>query len=192
MPVKLYKKVEQWNIAAYFSLYRFISLPFLIFFIIQERKIIAAILLLISFLTDAIDGYIARKKNITSERGAKLDSIGDVLTILSGLAAFIVFETGYFSRNSWFIIAPFALFIIQIAISWAKFKKLTSFHTYLAKLTAVFLVITPVFGPIEALFYLAFGTAILEAIEEIIITIYLREPRVNVKGLYWIIKGKHS
>lgn len=193
MALKLLYWIRKLNTADYFSIFRFINAPFLIFFIVQERKTVTAILLLASFLTDAIDGYIARKQKTTSQRGAKLDSLGDALTVLLGMAAFIVFEAEFFRENFWFILAPFTLFIIQIIIAWLRFGKLTSFHTYLAKVTAVFLtlflVVTLVFGIIQILFYLTFGIAILEAVEEIIISFYLKEPRENVKGLFWLLKS---
>jgi len=40
-------------------------------------------ILVISLMSDVLDGYLARKLNQTSELGAKLDSWGDVLTYAS-------------------------------------------------------------------------------------------------------------
>jgi CDP-diacylglycerol--glycerol-3-phosphate 3-phosphatidyltransferase len=185
-------KFRELNIADYFSLYRFAAIPVIVIVIVFEQRMLTSILLLVSFLTDAIDGYIARKKGIESVRGAKLDSYGDLVTLLLGLAAFITFETEYFIDHLTLIVITLSLFAFQIVISFLRFKGASSFHTYLAKITAVlfaaFLVITPVKGPINILFYVTFCFAIAEAIEEIIITFLLEKPKENVKGLYWLIK----
>jgi CDP-diacylglycerol--glycerol-3-phosphate 3-phosphatidyltransferase len=184
--------LKTFNIADYLSLYRFVAAPALILSIVFERRILTAILLLLSFTTDALDGYIARKKNIETSKGAKLDSIGDLITVLAGLAAFVVFESRYVTEHIAIIITAIGLFVFQITLSLIRFRKMSSFHTYLAKATAViltvFLVITPIVGPIDILFYLAFGAAIAEASEEIVITFILKKPEENVKGLYWLLK----
>ena len=53
----------------WFSVYRILSAPILIVFIFLDERIIFTVLLLISFLTDAIDGYLARRMNIVTQRG---------------------------------------------------------------------------------------------------------------------------
>lgn len=180
------------NIADYFSIYRLVAVPALLLAIVYERKVLTGSLLMVSFLTDAIDGYIARKKHIETPRGAKLDSIGDLITLIIGIAAFIVFETKYFLNHLPVVIVAIGLFVLQMFVALIRFRKLTSFHTYLAKITAVFmavfLVITPIAGPVDILFYATFYLGILEAMEEIAITFILHKPEENVKGLYWILR----
>ena len=46
----------------------------------QKNEISGAILLLLTFTLDGIDGYAARKLNINSEVGALLDTLGDRIT----------------------------------------------------------------------------------------------------------------
>ena len=192
---RLSGKIKELNQADYFSLYRFISFPLIVLAIVGNLQVITGILLLISFITDAIDGYLARKKQMETSRGAMLDSIGDLLTVLAGFAAFIVFETSFFIDHSGIIIISLSLYAIQVVLAYVKFKKLTSYHTYLAKIAAVFftafLVLTPIVRPFEVLFYLTFAVSIVEAAEEIAITIVLKEPMENVKGLYWVLRAKH-
>lgn len=193
---RVYHKMKRLNIADYFSIYRLVALPIIIGAIILEKRTATGILLLISFLTDAIDGYIARKRQMESSRGAKLDSIGDFLTLIAGFIAFALFETEFLKDHLWIIILSFSLFILQMIIALIKFKMLTSYHTFLAKITAVlfavFLVITPIAAPFKFLFYLSFVISIAEALEEIVITLILKEPQENVKGLYWMLKTHSS
>jgi phosphatidylglycerophosphate synthase len=184
--------VKKLNIADYFSIYRLVAAPILLLAIIFEQRVLTAALLLLSFLTDAIDGYLARKRKIETSRGTRLDTIGDLITLLIGLVAFIVFETSYFLDHLPIAIVATSLFIFQLVIALILFKTISSYHTYLAKATAVvialFVVVTPVIGPIDILFYFTFYLAIAEALEEIVITFILHKPEENVKGLYWILK----
>lgn len=45
-----------------------------------ENLKLASILLLIAALTDKLDGYVARKYNMTSEFGKQLDSLSDIIS----------------------------------------------------------------------------------------------------------------
>jgi len=185
---------KKFNAADYLSLYRFAAAPVIVLAIVFGNKILTGSLLAISFSTDALDGYIARKKNIATSRGAKLDSLGDLLTLLLAVAAFIVFETEYFHEHLAIIAVAASLFIFQVILSMIKFGKMSSYHTYLAKGTAIliaaFFVTTPFTGPKDLLFYTTFYIGIVEAIEEIVITFILKKPKENVRGLYWILKGR--
>lgn len=188
--------IKKLNIADYFSIYRIIAAPVIIVSIIFEEGILTSALLGISFFTDAIDGYIARKKKIATSRGASLDSIGDHMTALVGMVAFIVFDTGFFLNHLLIIVVIVLLFLLQLIVALIKFKKPTSYHTYLAKLMAVLLavllVITPAWGANKLLFYATFLIGIAEAMEEIALTFVLEEPKHNVKGLYWVLKKEES
>ncbi len=59
------------------TFYRTLTAPLLVFLIIYKQMDWFKWLLTLSFLTDAIDGFLARKFKVTSIAGAKLDSIGD-------------------------------------------------------------------------------------------------------------------
>jgi phosphatidylglycerophosphate synthase len=186
------KQKAELNLADYISLYRLAASPVIIAAMIFDLRLLTAWLLLISFASDAADGIVARAKHIETPRGAMLDSIGDTITGLLGLAAFIVFETEYFLNHFWIVVITVVLFLFQIAVALYRFGRATAFHTYLAKFTAVlvafFLFTTILVEPFDFLFYLTFITAILEALEEIAITFVLRRPEQNVKGLYWLLK----
>jgi len=73
---------KNFNIADWFSFYRILSAPFLLVLIWLDHRLIFTWFLLVSYSTDAIDGYLARKLEITSPRGSQLDSIGDQITLI--------------------------------------------------------------------------------------------------------------
>ena len=57
---------KNYNIADWFSFYRIFAAPFLLVLIWLDLQLIFTWLLLISYCTDAIDGFLARKLKITS------------------------------------------------------------------------------------------------------------------------------
>ena len=175
------------------TLYRIVTFPLLILFVIIGELDVFKWLLLASFITDAIDGFLARAFNATSILGAKLDSIGDDLTILAAVIALFVVEFDFIREELPLILILFGLFLIQLVFSIIRYKKISSFHTYLAKtaavVTAIFLLSIFFFEQIfYPLFYAAFIVTSLELIEEIIIVFVLPKWKANVKGLYWVLK----
>jgi len=61
-------------------------------FILGERYELAAVLIILAALIDALDGRLARRLDVTSEFGAELDSLADFLNF--GVApALLVFQT---------------------------------------------------------------------------------------------------
>ena len=170
------------------------TFPLLLFLIFIDRFDLFKWFLLASFFTDAIDGFLARKYNAASVLGAKLDSIGDDLTVLAAVIGLFAAHFDFIEEQWLLFILLFGLFLIQLTLSLKKYKKMSSFHTYLAKIaavvTAVFLLSVFFFDKIiYSLFYAAFIITALELIEETIIIFFLPTWKTNVKGLYWVIKG---
>jgi len=185
---------KNYNIADWFSFYRIAAVPLLLFLLWMQERELFSWFLLISYSTDAIDGFIARQLKITSARGSQLDSFGDQLTFLVGLIGLLNFEFGFIKENYKLILIAFIPYIIQMIIAYKKYGKATAFHTYLAKLSAIvqaiFILWLLFFDPIYWLFYTMIILGLLETIEEIIL-IYLYDKWVSgVKGIYWALKDK--
>jgi CDP-diacylglycerol--glycerol-3-phosphate 3-phosphatidyltransferase len=179
------------------TLYRTIAFPFLVFLLVTERIDIFKWLLMVSYLTDAVDGYLARKFKVTSVLGTKLDSIGDILTVFAALGGLFVFRWEFIRQEMVGVAIPIALFLLQLSIGFIRYGQITSFHTYLAKITAVlqgvFLCAMFLFDkPIYWFFYVTVAFTCLELIEEIIITVILPMWKANVKGLYWILGNRQQ
>lgn len=177
------------------TFYRTVAAPVLIFLVIYKQIDWFKWLLALSFFTDAIDGYLARRFKVTSIAGAKLDSIGDDLTVLSGTIGMIVFKPDFLKQEIFLLILLWSLFALQTVLAFIKFRKMTSFHTYAAKTAAilqgVFLILLFFLpNPLYVLFYATAFVTALELIEEIIITLWLSEWKTDVKGLYWILKAE--
>lgn len=185
---------KKYNIADWFSFYRIVAVPLLLALIWLGEREWFTWFLLISYSTDAIDGYLARKLKITSARGSQLDSIGDQLTFIMGLIGLWAFENAFIRENMILIAIAFLPYILQLLIAIGKYGKATAFHTYLAKSSAVlqatFILWTLFFGPVYGLFYAMIVIGILETIEEITL-IYMYDHWVeDVKGIFWALRDE--
>jgi phosphatidylglycerophosphate synthase len=185
---------KNFNIADWFSFYRIIAAPFLLALIWYDQRLIFTWLLLISFSTDAIDGFLARKLKITSPRGSQLDSFGDQITLIVGLVGLSYFETNFIKINFVLIGVVFIPYIIQMIIAYSKYGKATAFHTYLAKLSAIvqstFILWSLFLSPEYSLFYMMIAIGLLETFEEITLIFMYDNWASDVKGVYWAFRDK--
>lgn len=185
---------KNFNIADWFSFYRIFAAPLLLVLIFLDERLIFTCLLLISYSTDAIDGYLARKLKITSPRGSQLDSFGDQITLMIGLIGLSFFETAFIKANLIIILIAFVPYIIQMVIAYLKYGKATAFHTYLAKLSAmlqsIFILWSLFFNPEMVLFYIMIVIGILETVEEITLIFMYDNWASDVKSIYHAYKDK--
>ena len=182
-----------WYIINGITLYRIIAAPFLLLLIFTGQYEIFKWLLGLSFFTDLIDGFLARKYKVASIMGTRLDSIGDDLTVLVGVIALFVKNMDFVKEQKFIFLFLLLLFLVQAIYAVIRYRKMTNFHTYLAKTAAllqgIFLLITFFSDePNVILFYAAAMITILELIEEIILVKLLPAWETNVKGIYWVLK----
>ena len=185
---------KNFNIADWFSFYRVAAAPLLILFLYLDQRQLFTWFLLISYATDAIDGYLARKLGITSPRGSQLDSFGDQITLVIGLVGLFVFESQFIKQNLVLIGVAFIPYIIQMGIAYYKYGKATAFHTYLAKISAVvqsaFILWALFFSPNYTMFYVMIAFGLLETIEEITLIFMYTNWASDVKGIFWALRDK--
>ncbi len=104
------------NIPNYLTLLRIISIPFILFPLQSGRpssSLWAALIFSVSFLTDWLDGFIARKKNLVTKFGKIFDPLADKLLIGGSLIILIGLD--------W--VAPWIGILLigrEIAITWLR------------------------------------------------------------------------
>lgn len=177
--------------------YRVLAAPILLWLIYTDNLEWFKWLLGISFFTDLIDGYLARRFRVESVWGSRLDSVGDDLTVLAGFFGMYVFKSAFFHAHLFVFLLLGGLFLLQTIVAFYRFRKTTSFHTYLAKISAIlqgcfFILLFLLPAPVYPLFYAAAICTFFELAEELVITLYLKEWRTNVKGLYWVMRQNEN
>jgi len=175
------------------TLYRIVTAPVLLLLLWHHELQWFKWMLAASFFTDAINGYIARRYKVTSIAGARLDSIGDDLTVLVAIIGMTVLKMEFIRRE----IVPLSilclLFVIQTILAVTKYGKQSSFHTLLAKMAAIaqggfLLLLFFLHDPVYLLFYIMVVATALDLVEEIILVLLLPQWQANVKGLYWVLR----
>src|SRR5206468_5765738 len=131
----------------------------LVYFIIDKQMVLFAWLLGVSFLTDAVDGFLARMYKVTSVMGARIDSIADDLTLTAAIIGVIFFKPEFLKRELSLFLIPVVLYLFQMVFAIRKYGKISGFHTYGAKiasiLQAVFLLMLFFFSqPVYWIFHL--------------------------------------
>jgi CDP-diacylglycerol--glycerol-3-phosphate 3-phosphatidyltransferase len=186
--------LRNFNIADWFSFYRILAVPILLGLIWFGEREWFSWMLLISYSTDAIDGFLARRLKITSARGSQLDSIGDQLTLIMGLIGLFFFENSFIEENYVLILMALVPYLEQMYFAFVKYGKATAFHTYLAKMSAItqgiFILWLLFFGPVYWLFYAMIALGVLETIEEITLIFMYDNWVEDVKGYFWALKDK--
>jgi phosphatidylglycerophosphate synthase len=190
-------KLRSYYLVNAITLYRIVAAPVLVVLALTGNLDIFKWLLPVSFLTDLLDGTMARELKVTSVLGSKLDSIGDDLSFVAAVVGVFAFKLDFILHHIIIIIPLVGLYLFQTIGALVKYGKITSFHTYLAKLAAIFqggflilLFLLPT--PLYWLFYAAAFLTIADILEEIIILFYLPSWEADVKGIYWVVQKRNK
>jgi len=118
---------------------RLLALPVLWILALTGARTYLAIGLLISAITDVIDGPIARKYNQASDFGSKFDSLADQLIQISAVFWVLILMPEVYTDNLWITIAAVGTYLASLTVGLIKFKRLANLHLYLTKLGGIFL-----------------------------------------------------
>ena len=119
-------------------------------------------------LSDMLDGFLARKYKITSEFGAKIDSIADMIFVFGSILNIIPVIEIPIAIYIWITII-ILIKVFNIILGYIQYKKLTLLHTIANKITGFVLFIIPLmigFIDIKILESLICGVATFSAIQE--------------------------
>lgn len=175
------------------SLCRLLATPVLLFAALQRRPMFFAWLLLACLLSDIVDGLLARSLRLQSPFGAALDSTADILVTIIGATGTITMQWPFVVAHAWQLEVLAALFIGEVLIALARYRRLSSFHTYLVRVSAyaqgAFLLGLFFWGYSAFLFYFMWIVSCLGQLEEWALLAVLPAWRSDVRGLYWVLKA---
>jgi len=175
------------------SLFRIASSVFLLLVGYLGMEMFFYILFFLMLFSDALDGFIARMLNQTSELGARLDSYGDILTYLTTPVAIWFLWPEIINEQKSYIIVAIVVYILPAFFSLIKFKKLASYHTWITKISALFIslgIVLLITLQSDILFHIAVGFLVIEALENIAITLVLNRPKSDIRSLWHVWKNR--
>lgn len=177
----------KWTIPNLLSLFRIVAAPFLLLSGWLEMPTLFFTLLGMMLLSDALDGFIARIMDQTSEFGARLDSYGDILTYLCTPLAVWWLWPEIIHQELYYIIAAIIIYILPVFFTLIKFGKLASYHTWITKVSAVLMsggVLVLLVFEESILFHFAVYFLVLEMLENIVITLIISKPKSDIHTIW--------
>ncbi len=174
------------NVPNLLSALRLLAAPFLL--LLAWRGLAPAFLACFaaSLLSDVADGMLARGLHQRTELGAKLDSWGDLATYAVLPFAVWWLWPDLIRQEARFVTAVVVSYVVPTVVGLIKFRRLTSYHTRGAKLSALLMgpALLLLFGwGFPWVFRLAALVLALAELEEIAITVVLPEWRADVPSL---------
>jgi phosphatidylglycerophosphate synthase len=171
---------------------RALAVPVLFVLAIGEQRAAFTWVLIPALLSDIFDGLIARAFHLESRIGAALDSVADSLMMFVAVFGIWVFHPDVIRDHAWLCGTAVGLWALEDVLALLRYRRLSSFHTYLSKVVANLLGLCVgwlfLFGFEPWLLYLAAGTSIIASLEELVLLKVLPEWRADVRGLWWVLR----
>ncbi len=134
------------------TIIRFLLIPFIVIFAMQNNYIIATVFLILSGITDVADGFIARKYNCITDFGKLMDPLADKCTQISTLLVLVVQHI----IPTWIIVVVIAKELIMvIGASFLYGKDLVVSSKWYGKISTVLFYIAIFFSMIFKQFNLS-------------------------------------
>lgn len=131
-------------------------------------------LLIAGLLTDALDGYLARRFKAQSELGRKLDSFADYLTMITGIAGIALLWPAIMQRELVWVTVGLVAFFAVVVYGFVRLGRAPCYHTWASKVLAVAcgLSMVPLLAEWSAVpFHVAMTLLVLCGVEEILIAV---------------------
>lgn len=175
---------------------RALAVPVLLALALQEQRAAFTAVLIPALLSDILDGLIARLFHLESRLGAILDSIADSLLLFVSVYGIWVFHPEVIREHAWLCGTAVGLWVLEDLLALLRYRRLSSFHTYLSKIVAnllgLFIGWLFLFGFEPWLLYLAGSMSIVASLEELALLKVLPQWQADVRGLWWVLRGRRG
>lgn len=142
-------------------------------------------------ISDAVDGFIARRFKLTSDLGSRLDSIADLLFYASMLTHVIPFLVPRVPTAVWYVVGALVLMRIGMySLTAVKYRRFSSLHTYANKATGVVLFCVPyllLFANAVTVSWVACVACAVSSIEELLIHCIVKEYPDKAKSIIHVL-----
>jgi CDP-diacylglycerol--glycerol-3-phosphate 3-phosphatidyltransferase len=138
------------------------------------QSAIVAVGLALGALSDILDGFLARRFNMQSEFGSRLDAIADTLTLLSAVGWVLLLQPQLIEDHPFLLAIAIGLATASLIVGWVRRRQVADLHLSSSRLAAVvcypFVVhalLTD--GYVQAWFYLGIGVTIVASVEALLV-----------------------
>lgn len=172
---------------------RLVSVIPLLAFAWAERPLPFLLLLLLAIVSDAVDGWVARRFNAQTALGVRLDSLADyAIYIAVPLGGWWLWPEIVVRELFWFALVVLG-YLLPGAVALLRFNRLAAYHTWSAKAAVVVLAIAVMVlfagGPAWPL-HLGAPLALLAGLEQTAITLVVDRARDELPTIVHAWRGR--
>jgi CDP-diacylglycerol--glycerol-3-phosphate 3-phosphatidyltransferase len=182
-----------WTVPNVLTVIRLVGSPFFIVAALAGSQEACLTLFAVLWLTDWLDGKLAKWLDQGSPFGARLDSIADATFYAAILIAAAILKWEMIGREALWIIVGISSYAVSAAAGLYRFGRLPSYHTRMAKTTWFLagVAVVAVFAdwsvwPLR----IAAISVVITNIEAVLIAFVLPEWRADVPSLYHALRIK--
>jgi CDP-diacylglycerol--glycerol-3-phosphate 3-phosphatidyltransferase len=154
-----------------------------------DREWIFVFIFLLCGITDILDGFLARKLQLQSAFGARLDSLADLL-LFGAMLVSVLITAGEAMKDFYpFLAVIVGIRLLNLLIAGIKYHCFLILHTWGNKLTGILAYAFVCFYVIlkwDGILYTVLTIAALSAAEELLIHLSSKHPPdPDRRGLFW-------
>ena len=176
------------NFPTLLSFYRLAAAPVAAWVALEGHRDAFFILVIISLVTDLVDGPAARWLGQVTRFGAKLDTISDACTLLVGIFGLYIFEFHNMRSELPWLYLFLASYAAAAVSSLVKFGALPAYHLYLSKAAAfcaaLFFVWLFLVDYSRQFFLAVVSLGVMANVESLLVTLRLRRFRTDIKSIF--------
>lgn len=175
------------NIPNTLSIIRLLLVPVLWVLALLDMPRCVGVGLLLAGLSDALDGFIARRWRTASAYGSRLDSIADVSVIVSTVFWIALLMPGIILDHKMLVTVWVLLEASAILVGWIKFRRIANLHLYSSKaagaIAYAFVIVAFIFGYNEVLFYIALAALMVASAEALTLELLCSRVDEHMKSI---------
>jgi CDP-diacylglycerol--glycerol-3-phosphate 3-phosphatidyltransferase len=116
--------------------------------------------------------------------------------LISAVLGLFVFQKEFVTTHYVGLVAVLSLYLLEVVAAFFRYKKISSFHTLLTRISAytwgIFVVSLFFWGYHAWIFYMMVTVSILASTEELVLVCLLPDWRSDVRGLYWVLTRRKT
>ncbi|MEZ5815644.1 MAG: CDP-alcohol phosphatidyltransferase family protein [Hyphomicrobiaceae bacterium] len=175
------------TLANVLTAFRLFAAPIMVSLAIAGEQNMFLWILTVSFVSDAADGAVARLSGGPTPFGAWFDSIADAVAYTAIAVSVFVLWPDLVREELPTVVVLLVSLVLPAVVGFWKYGQLTSYHTRLVKMAAGAVAIGLMLllcGISPWPFRIAAILAALSAVEAVGITLLLREPKTDIRGIF--------
>jgi cardiolipin synthase (CMP-forming) len=112
---------------------RVAAIPVLWGFALAGSHLVVGAGVFYAWLSDAVDGFLARRLDAVSAWGSQFDSLADTLMFLSAVAWVFLLRPGFILEYALPLAIWVGIGVVNYTVAWVRFRRLPDVHLYSAK-----------------------------------------------------------